>query len=238
MRYLSLSLPALEENLALDEALLLEAEEGNGSGCLRLWEWPSPAIVLGAAGRLAEDVNESACLADGVPVFRRSSGGGTVLLGRGCLLFSLILEYRRTQELSEILSSYRFILGHIADALSPLQAGLEFAGTSDLAMGGRKVSGNSQQRKRRYLLHHGTLLYDFAMEPVERYLYLPGRQPEYRRGRTHREFLTNLVVGREELIQRLRNCWDADDLAESWPQDQVRRLVAEKYARAEWIRRR
>ena len=45
MRYLDRLLPTLEENLALDEALLLAAE-ADGPEVLRLWEWPVPAVVL------------------------------------------------------------------------------------------------------------------------------------------------------------------------------------------------
>src|SRR5215470_13743181 len=124
MHYLDLTLATPAENLALDEALLLEAEAGRGGEVLRLWEWPAPAVVLGSGGRLAEDVDEAACRAAGVPVLRRSSGGGTVLLGRGCLAFSLVLAYDRDPALSEIGSSYAAILGRVGDALADLLPGI------------------------------------------------------------------------------------------------------------------
>src|SRR5262245_1919259 len=102
MYFLDLALDSLAANLALDEALLLEAEAGRGGEVLRVWEWSAPAVVLGAGCRLAEDVNEAACHADGVPIQRRASGGGTVLLGAGCLLYSLVLAYERSPFLREI----------------------------------------------------------------------------------------------------------------------------------------
>src|SRR4051794_8509460 len=100
MDWLDLTLPTLAENLALDEALLLEAESGQGGEVLRVWEWPTYAVVLGAAGKVADDVDTTACAADGIPLGRRSSGGGTVLLGPGCLLYALVLRYDRAPELA------------------------------------------------------------------------------------------------------------------------------------------
>ena len=47
MDFLNVSLPTLAENVALDEALLLEAEAG-GPALLRVWEWSQFAVVLGA----------------------------------------------------------------------------------------------------------------------------------------------------------------------------------------------
>jgi lipoate-protein ligase A len=236
--FLPLRLPTPAANLALDEALLLEAEDGPGGEVLRVWEWPAPAVVLGAGCRLAEDVVEAACRADGVPILRRASGGGTVLLGRGCLLYSLILSYQRSPELSDLTSSYASILDRIGEALSGLVPDLEHAGTSDLSWRGRKFSGNAQQRKRNHLLHHGTLLYDFDLEQVSRYLRTPARQPEYRGGREHAEFLVNLPAGAAEIERRLRRVWQAETERTDWPDTRVRQLVAEKYSQSAWVRRR
>lgn len=238
MLFLDVTLPTLAENLALDEALLLEAESGRGGEVLRLWEWMESAVVLGSGCRLAEDVDVTACLADGVPILRRSSGGGTVLLGRGCLCYSLVLAYERSPALREIRSSYRFILERIRQALSDIVPGIACAGTSDLAIDSRKFSGNAQQRKRHFLLHHGTLLYQFDLHQVGRYLHLPVRQPDYRGGREHTAFLVNLPIDAAELRQRLRTSWEAEADPATWPSDWVGRLTAEKYMRSEWIERR
>ena len=236
MEFLDLTLPTPRENLALDEALLLRAEAGQGGETLRLWEWASPVVVLGSACRLAEDVDEPACAAAGVPIVRRSSGGGTVLWGRGCLLYSLVLRFDRDPALAEIRPSYRHILGRVAEALGV--PGVEHAGISDLAVGGRKFSGNAQQRKRNHLLHHWTILLDFDLAQVGRYLRPPPRQPEYRAGRAHEEFLCNLDLPAEDVRRRLRAGWGAETQGAGWPAEQVRRLVEEKYALEAWTRRR
>jgi len=111
MQRLDLTLPDLTDNLATDEALLMEREELPELGeILRFWEVPAYAVVLGSGGIVADDVNIESCNRDGVPIARRSSGGGTVLLGRGCLLYSLVLDMESNSALAGISTSYEFII--------------------------------------------------------------------------------------------------------------------------------
>ena len=62
MHHLDVTLGSPEENLALDEALLDRAEQGGEAGdILRLWEPPTPLVVLGRSSRLEQEVNETEC---------------------------------------------------------------------------------------------------------------------------------------------------------------------------------
>ena len=237
MHFLDLTLPSPEENIALDEALLLAAESGEGE-ILRFYDWPAPAVVLGSGGRIAEDVDEAACSSDAVPILRRTSGGGTVLLGPGCLVYTLVLAYQSAAELADIRASYRFILGRIAQALATNVGPIEQAGISDLVSAGRKFSGTAQQRKRSYLLHHGTLLYDMDLSLIPRYLREPPRQPEYRAGRPHLAFVGNLPLHRDEIKSRLQHIWRAEEARSAWPAAAVRQLVVDRYTNPQWTRRR
>jgi len=237
VHFLDLTLPTLEDNLALDEALLLEAEAGPSFELLRVWEWDDHAVVLGAGSRLSQEVFEAVCQADAVPISRRPSGGGTVLLGTGCLLYSLVLPYRYSPELEGVRRSHCYLLSRLREALGVFVAGIEVAGTSDLAVGGRKFSGNSQQRKRAHLLHHGSILYAFDITRISRYLPIPPRQPAYRSGRQHSDFLTNLPAPASALKQQIQSAWNANVPVQTWPNDAVKQLVRDKYGRQEWIRR-
>jgi lipoate-protein ligase A len=235
MHHMDLTLPTVAENLALDEALLLEAEENGAGEVLRFWHWDRPAVVLGAGGSIADDVNETSCQQDGVPILRRASGGGTVLLGHGCLCITLVLATARDPALQGIRNSYRYISSRICAALDV--RGLEQAGISDLAIAGRKVSGSAQERKRSFILHHATLLHDFDASLVERYLRQPARQPDYRRKRSHAEFMANLPLDADTLHQRLRDGWSAEGNMTP-PLQRVRELVEQKYGSDAWLRRR
>ncbi len=238
MQFLDLTLPTLAANLALDEALVLAAEDGSAE-CLRVWQWPRNAVVLGAGGKVGDDVNTEACETDGVPIARRSSGGGTVLLGPGCLLYSLVLRFDRDPMLGDLRASYRYILAKIMDALSPIASPLAIDGISDLTWQGRKFSGNAQQRKRFHLLHHGTLLLGgFDETIVSRYLTLPPRRPAYRADRSHADFLAVLPTDASTVANLLRRTWQDDAGEVAWPSSLVERLVAEKFSSDEWIFRR
>jgi lipoate---protein ligase len=237
MEFLDLTLPTPEANLALDEALLLDAEAGRAGEVLRFWELQEYAVVLGSAGCIAKDVDEDVCRSGGVPIVRRCSGGGTVLLGPGCLCYSLVLSFDRPG-MSDVTHSYVQIMQRLGQALSTGANRVECAGTSDLAVDNRKVSGNSQRRMRAFVLHHGTILYDLDLARIGRYLRTPTRQPMYRSQRDHASFVANLPLKQDDLMSRLRTAWQAQTVRQQWPSALVEQLVADKYGRDEWSRRR
>lgn len=232
MTRLDLTLPTAAENVALDEALLLAAEAGGGGEVLRTWECPEYAVVLGAGGSVEIDVEVEACAADRIPVVRRASGGGTVVLGPGCLCVSVVLRLDRPG-LDTIPGTTAFVMGTLAGVV-----GAELAGTGDLAVGGKKVAGSAQQRKRRFALYHVALLCGFDLSRVGRYLRTPERAPPYRAGRSHADFLTNLPLGAAELRERVRAAWATSGEYPHPPLDRAGELVAEKYGRDDWTRRR
>ena len=235
MQYLDLTLPGAAENLALDEALLEQAESaGRPTETLRLWEPARPMAVLGRSSKIDEEVHLDACRELGVPVLRRTSGGATVLTGPGCLMYALVLSCRLRPGLRSVEHAHRFVLGTLAAALGPLAPGVGCRGTSDLAIGEQKFSGNSLRRKRDHLLYHGTLYYDFPQELIGRCLKMPPRQPGYRDGRSHREFMTNLPLQPTAIRGALLAAWEADEPYGDWPQEPTARLAKEKYSRPEW----
>lgn len=235
MQYLDLTLPTAAENLALDEALLEEAEAASTSTeILRLWESPTPLVVVGRSSHVDAEVRVDACRTSGVPVLRRVSGGATIVAGPGCLMYALVLSYERQPHLRMLSNVHRYVLDTLVKAIAPLAPGVQCRGTSDLALGEQKFSGNSVRCRRNHFLYHGTLLYDFPLELIERYLAMPPRMPDYRDGRPHNGFVANLPVQVDSLRHALIAAWDAHQSCRDWPVDRTARLVAEKYSRWEW----
>jgi lipoate-protein ligase A len=232
VRLLDLTLSTAAANLACDEALLDACEEGSGGEVLRFWEPREYFVAAGFSNQLAREVNLAACRQAGVGVWRRCTGGGTVLQGPGCLNYSLILKIDSAGR-ETIPAANSHIMGRHRDALSALLGRpVTIRGCTDLAVNERKFSGNAQRRKRRALLFHGAFLLSFDLALMEKFLTMPSRQPDYRMGRPHVGFLTNLEVSADAVRDALRACWQADlPLAEA---PDYQRLAAEKYSSDEW----
>jgi lipoate---protein ligase len=230
-----LTLDTPEENLALDEALLEEAEAAEQPvEYLRLWESKAPLVVLGRSSQVAAEVKLSACRQRGVPILRRASGGAAIVAGRGCLMYAVVLSYRVRPALRSLDVAHRFVLETTSQALRPLVGDVVSQGTSDLTLGPYKFSGNSVRCKRTSLLYHGTLLYDFDLPLVDELLMVPERQPAYRANRAHRLFIANLPADGPSLRAALKSAWQTTADGDDWPRARVRALVANRYGRDEW----
>lgn len=188
------SFSSAEENIAYDEKLLDMAEQGLGNETLRFWESPDFFIVLGRVSKPEIDVKIEEAVRGGIKIVKRRSGGGTVLQGPGCLNYSLVLSLEKRPELRDIKKSYAFIIGKICGAFNSAGIKAEFELLSDMALSGRKFSGNAEWRRKNFILHHGTILYDFPIEMIGKYLKMPPYAPPYRKGRSHAEFLTNVKM--------------------------------------------
>ena len=245
MKYIDLTLPTPAENLACDEALLDLCEAGQEGELLRFWEPNELFVVLGYANRAASEVRLAACEARKIGVYRRCSGGGTVLQGPGCLNYSVILRIPDSGPLQGITGTNRFILERQKAALQPIvNSPIELQGCSDLAISSPsqpgcgpeflKFSGNAQRRKRKFLIFHGTFLLDFDLELIEAVLPMPSRQPDYRDGRSHTRFLTNLGIPAGRVKHALRNAWAARGIRDEIPTREIAELVAAKYGTPEW----
>ncbi len=238
MKYLDCTLPTPAENLALDEVLLDDGEAA-GDEVLRVWEPPAPFVVVGYGNTLETEVHLEACAREGVPVLRRASGGGTVVQMPGCLCYAVILRADRAPALTGIRETNRYVLSRVAATLAPLVAGtVELAGDTDLALGGRKFAGNSQRRKSRAVLFHGSLLLNADLACIGRLLPQPSRQPAYRGGRSHEEFLINLGLEPADVKQALRRAWEAFAPCPDWDAARLADLVGAKYGHPGWILRR
>ena len=228
-------------NLALDEALLEEAHSTPAAGrVVRSWMAARPTVVLGSSSRVEEEVDLEACRRLGVDLLRRPSGGLTVVLGPGCVMWSVITGYPAGAPTVDVL--HDDVLDPLCAALAAAGSSVVRRGSSDLAIvtddGERKVSGNALRVRRHAVLYHGTLLDDFDLDLVSQVLRHPPREPAYRAGRGHAAFLANLRLGRTAIDAALRNAFATTTVRADPPRERMAQLVAERYASAAWTLRR
>ena len=243
MQLIDPALSAPAEILAVDEALLDWCETGGSGELLHFWEPREPFVVVGYANKVATEVNVPACEAAGIPIFRRCSGGGTVVQLPGGLNYSLILQITTDGPTRNITAANQFIMERNRAAIelaantlgnSALAASISVRGHTDLCAGNVKFAGNSQRRHRNFLLFHGTLLLNCDLALISEYLRMPSLQPDYRAGRPHSDFVTNLNLPAAAVKAAFAKTWHALPAKLEMPMEKVTRLAQEKYSTREW----
>jgi lipoate-protein ligase A len=175
--------------LAIEEAVLESVEAGRTGPAWITWTPARHCIVLGTARPMTGDVIEDAARSDRVPLLRRRSGGGTVVLGPETPVVTLIDTGGHG-----IRETYGEFCGALTAALAELNLTAELHRPADLAIGGRKIAGLAQRRKKRATLVTASVLARPMAAAAARYLAEPtgGDAPAYRAGRGHALFMTSL----------------------------------------------
>lgn len=173
-------LPILAQ-LQYEEALL-RADRRNW--CLINHGSP-PAIVMGISSQFSELIHQERLQDDPIPVIRRFSGGGTVVVDEDTLFITFIFNAND----AAIPSFPEHIMRWTEKIYQPLFSAHPFSlQENDYVIGHKKFGGNAQSITKGRWLHHSSLLYNFKPEHME-YLHLPKKAPNYRQQRPHSEFL-------------------------------------------------
>jgi lipoate-protein ligase A len=215
MRHVVDQLTDPRDHLALDESLLMTAEAGEAGESLRIWEMSQHVVVAGRSTRVDEEIDAGYCRDRGIEILRRCSGGAAVVGGPGCLMYSVVLHVDKPGCLRRIDVAHQYVMGRVLKALRCQLDEAEFQGTCDLTWRNRKCSGNSLRVARDHLLYHGTLLYDFDLPLIGRCLKVAPRQPDYRRGRDHHDFVTNVAIDVARFATDLCRAFEVVDRADA-----------------------
>jgi len=170
---------------------MLELAASEARASFRTWTTDVSAVVVGKAVEIEREVDVEFCRTRGIEVVRRQSGGRSVWIGPGTLQYAFALPYRLSSELDGISSAKRFCNRLLLAALE-LDSSVVEDTSGDLVVESRKAAGLAMRRARTALLLHGTILVAADLALIDRALKHPEREPVYRRGRPHRDFLTNL----------------------------------------------
>lgn len=184
LKFLHLYKKPIFEQLQLEEALL-RADSGNY--CI-INSGSSPAIVMGISGKVEELIDDRVHKIRPIPIIRRFSGGGTVLIEEEVLFLTFIFN-RHEQDVG---SCPQKLMQWTKQHLDAVFSHTEFnVRENDYVILDRKIGGNAQYFTKDRWLHHTSLLWDFRHEAMN-ILKMPPKTPVYRQNRNHGDFLTSL----------------------------------------------
>ncbi len=204
------SWPILKQ-LQLEESLLRADEE---NWCL-INQGSPPAIVLGISGKPEIMINTPYLQRKPIPVIRRFSGGGTVVVDESTYFITLICNSEQVQVPCQPEKILRWTEG----LYQPLFGENDFrAIENDYVIKNRKCGGNAQYLRKNRWLHHTSFLWDYREEKME-YLQMPPKAPSYRSGRPHADFICRLRdyidLGQfqSQFIKALKERYDVKEIA-------------------------
>ena len=150
------------------------------------------AIVLGISGKVAEMVEAERAAHAQVPVIKRFTGGGTIVCDADTLFASFIVGEGMLPQVQPYPDPILQWTGEVySDALAACGASGFSVNANDYCIGQLKFGGNAQAISGKRWLHHTSLLWQFEPERMG-LLKMPPRQPEYRKGRAHGDFVRGL----------------------------------------------
>ncbi len=172
------------EQLLLEEKLL---RSGKDNWCL-INEGSSPAIVMGISGKKEELVDCQKAVKDKIPLIKRFSGGGTVVVDEDTLFITFICQKTLHSFPSYPEPIMRWAETLYKEAFDHPEFSLK---ENDYVLGNKKCGGNAQYIRKERWLHHTSFLWDYSEERMQTLLH-PKKTPSYRAMRPHTEFLHRL----------------------------------------------
>lgn len=161
--------------MQIDSDLLDRAiEEQSQEPIFRLYAWSPKCVSLGR--------NQAEISVNGVDVVRRVTGG-RALLHDNEITYSYISPVSIIPNGETIKESYKYISGILIDFFKTLGVELEFGGGgvnakhdycmlistgADVCYKGKKIIGSAQYRKNGYILQHGSILFGYDKELLEK----------------------------------------------------------------------
>lgn len=175
--------PILQQ-LNLEERLLRTSSD---NWCIINDGTNASTIVTGMSGKPSDLIELETVLRDRIPVIRRFTGGGTVIVDEGTIFITLICNKDAIPGLQPyphpIMSWTGQLYGEVFQGIGDFHLR-----ENDYVFGHHKFGGNAQSITKNRWIHHTSFLWDFDVNNMA-YLRLPTRAPKYRSARSHYEFL-------------------------------------------------
>jgi len=169
---------------------MVEATREDRRPRFRVYPFEDVVVVLGRGSDAQVELHTGILRAHGVPVLRRPGGGCAVVLDPGNVIVSVVLP---TEDFRDNKAWFAAITRWLIEGLRRIGIeGVVHDGISDLVLDDRKIAGSCIHRRKDSLYYSAALLVQPDIEQVSHYLKHPPREPDYRRGRSHLDFMGSL----------------------------------------------
>ncbi len=233
--------------MALDQVLAEEVGAGRRKPTLRIWEWNSPAVVIGSFQSYKNEVDPDNAAKYGLDVVRRISGGGAMFMEAGSVItYSIYVPTELVSGMS-FADSYAFLDEWVIVALKSLGIEASYVPLNDITSPTGKIGGAAQKRLGNgAVLHHVTMSYDMDGDKMVEVLRI-GREKMSDKGtksaakrvdplRSQTGLSRAEIIGRmEETFTRLYGSTAGDITPDELAK--AEQLVAEKFGTGEWLHR-
>ena len=183
MRFIPFEVKTGQENMQIDSDLLEYAIKNQlKEPIFRLYGW-SPACVSLGRNQKSDFLDLDFLKQNNIDYVRRLTGG-RALLHDNEITYSYICPASFLENGENVVNSYKEISKILIAAFKKLDIELDFGGTkkvnghkdycmlvstgADLCYQNRKLIGSAQFRKEGYILQHGSILYDYDKELLEK----------------------------------------------------------------------
>ena len=177
-------------NMAIDEAILWAVAEGKSRPTLRFYGWQPPCLSIGYSQSMEGEVDVDRCREAGIDFVRRATGGRSILHADE-LTYSVVAPQAEPRVAGGVIESYRRLSAGLVAGLRSLGLAVAQVETADdkgksaacfdapssyeITVGGKKLVGSAQVRKKRVVLQHGSLplegdiarIFDFLKAPSD-----------------------------------------------------------------------
>ena len=233
--------------MALDEVLAREVGEGRRDPTIRLWEWESPAVVIGSFQSLKNEVDLENAKKHGFDVVRRISGGGAMFMEAGTVITYSIYAPGDLVAGMTFADSYAFLDEWLIVALKSLGIEASYVPLNDIVSPTGKIGGAAQKRLGNgAVLHHVTMSYDMDGGKMVEVLRI-GREKMSDKGTKSAAkrvdpLRSQTGLPRAEIIERMKDTFtrlygSTPDVVTPAEFAEAEQLVAEKFGTAEWLNR-
>ena len=178
------------ENIALNKALLQAHQKGDIPNVLRFVRFKRCALV-GYHQNVQQEVNVDYCLANGIEIQRRITGGGAIYFDENQLGWELYFD-RTTFGSRDMQELARTLCETAAEGIAALGVHARFRPRNDIEVNGKKISGTGGAYDGKSVMYQGTLLLRIDVEKMLRVLKISAAKLTGKMIESARERVTDL----------------------------------------------